>query len=70
MGKLLSAQTTSLCFHYKLPSRIVVVKEGEKIWVFGVRVWFKREKGIWGVWFGSREKKGFGGFGSKREEGI
>ena len=23
-----------------------------------------------GVWFGSREKKGFGGFGSKREEGI
>ena len=43
-------------------------------------VWFKREEGIWGlvqerrrdlgVWFSSREKKGFGGFGSKREEGI
>ena len=45
---LLSARATSLCFHYQLPSRIVVVKEGEIIWVFGVRVWFKREEGIWG----------------------
>ena len=57
----------------------MAVKESEKIWVFGVMVWFKREKGIWAVWFkerirdfgfGSRENKGFRGFGSKREERI
>ena len=27
---------------------------GEKIWVFEVRVWFRREEGIWGVWLKER----------------
>ena len=46
------------------------MKEGEKIWVFGVRVWFKREEGIWGFGSIQESKKDLGGLVQREKKGF